>query len=80
MVQKLLQFLAEQGSIGAPRADQNGNNKGLGRVYITMIISGTATWTQVGPDFLGRILIMTIMVQMLVLSSDGTRIAICIMA
>ena len=61
--------------VGAPRADQNGNNKGLARVYDYQVISGTATWTQVGPDFLGASNNDEFGTAVSI-SSDGSRIAI----
>ena len=61
--------------VGAPRADQNGNNKGLARVYEYQVISGTATWTQVGPDFLGASNNDEFGTAVSI-SSDGSRIAI----
>ena len=61
--------------VGAPRADQNGNNKGLARVYDYQVISGTATWTQVGPDILGASNNDEFGTAVSI-SSDGSRIAI----
>ena len=61
--------------VGSAAADQNGNNKGLARVYDYQVISGTATWTQVGPDILGTSN-GDEFGEAVSISSDGSRIAV----
>ena len=61
--------------VGSAAADQNGSNKGLARVYDYQVISGTATWTQVGHDILGTSN-GDEFGEAVSISSDGSRIAV----
>ena len=62
-------------AIGAKKNDGNGTNSGHVRIFKYQVISGTATWTQVGGDIDGEAAgdYSGISVS---LSSDGSRVAI----
>ena len=61
-------------AIGASGNDVNGNNSGHVRIFQYQVISGTATWTQLGQDIDGEA--AEDRSSRLSLSSDGSRVAI----
>ena len=61
-------------AIGASGNDGNGNNSGHVRIFQYQVISGTATWTQLGQDIDGEA--ADDRSSRLSLSSDGSRVAI----